>query len=104
MPAHAPASKGWSVAKHDTIPAADVTLAPFETHVYLRAFLDADGAEFVKPYSAVRERIAHVLREAELRERPAAQAPSADVAESRLRTWKVNFEHLGLLTVGGDDR
>ena len=36
-------ASGWSVAKHDTIPAVDLAIEPLDTHTYLSAFLQSEG-------------------------------------------------------------
>lgn len=96
MPDSAPAATPWSVAKHDTIPQVDLWLNPLETHTYLFAFLTADGEKFEPPYEAVRTRVEKIIEESKSRERQ-GQAPSKDVADQRLRTWKAIFESFGFL-------
>lgn len=88
----------WSVAQHDTAPAVDLALSPLESHVYLIGFLEAGGKAFVPPYNVVRESVDRQIAELRARERP-RQTPRSDVADSRLRTWKSNFENAGFLYV-----
>src|SRR5579872_6225223 len=88
----------WSVAKHDTLPGIDLWLNPSDTHAYLLAFLDADGLDFAPPYSPVREAVNGIVEELKARDRK-GQAPSGDVSDQRLRTWKSVFEGFGILLV-----
>ena len=98
MPEFAAGSNPWSVAQHDTIPQADLWLNPLETHVYLSAFLAAEGEEFSPPYSGIRERIQGIVADIETRQRQ-GQRPRDSVTDSRLRTWKSMFENFGFLYV-----
>ena len=94
-------ASGWSVAKHDTIPAVDLAIEPLDTHTYLSAFLQSEGSDFKPPYTSVRnaiEKIIDVARD----HKPVGQAPSSTIADSRLRTWKSVFESIGFFTVGDD--
>jgi hypothetical protein len=93
----------WSVAQHDTIPPVDMWLNPLDTHTYLFAFLDADGEDYSPPYDSVRESVQNLLHEVTSRERK-GQAPTADLSDQRIRTWKSVFESFGLLTVDEDAR
>lgn len=89
----------WSVAKHDVVPSVDFNLSPLEAHVYLLAFLKSEGEEFAPPYSAVRGEIGETIRDLRRHRDRAGQAPSADVSDQRLRTWRSVFESLGFLFV-----
>lgn len=93
----------WSVAQHDTIPAVDLWLNPLDTHTYLFAFLRADGEQFLPPYGPVRDAVTQIVSDAASRERK-GQAPSGDVSNQRLRTWKSVFESFGLLLVDETSR
>lgn len=97
------ALNSWSVAQHDTIPQVDLWLNPLDTHTYLFAFLDADGEGYSPPYDPVRESVRKLLADVASRERK-GQAPSADVRDQRIRTWKSVFESFGLLTVDEESR
>jgi hypothetical protein len=90
--------KSWSVAQHDTIPAVDLWLNPLDAHTYLFAFLDAEGTAFAPPYTPVRTAVTRIVDQSKARDRK-GQAPSGDVADQRLRTWKSVFESFGLLLV-----
>ena len=94
MPNSAPTATPWSVAKHDTIPQVDLWLNPLEGHTYLFAFLSADGEKFEPPYEAVRSRVGEIVDKTKSRKRK-GQAPSKDVEDQRLRTWKATFESFG---------
>ena len=78
-------------------------LNPLDTHTYLFAFLDADGEDYSPPYDSVRESVQNLLHEVTSRERK-GQAPTADLSDQRIRTWKSVFESFGLLTVDDDAR
>lgn len=93
-----PILTSWSVAKHDTIPQVDFSINPLEGHAYLRAFLDSEHETHAPPYQPIRDSIARVIAEAAARKRK-GQAPSADVEDQRIRTWKSTFESMGFLIV-----
>jgi hypothetical protein len=102
MPYIPKAPNTWSVAQHDTIPQVDFWLSPLETHAYLAAFLNAEDSQFVPPYTAVREKIADAVATLESRKRK-GQSPTADVADSRIRTWRSTFENFGLIHINEGD-
>jgi hypothetical protein len=88
----------WSVAQHDTIPSVDLWLNPPDAHTYLFGFLDAAGASFVPPYEAFRTSVRKLIAETTSRSRP-RQAPSSDIEDSRVRTWRSVFENFGLIRI-----
>ncbi len=90
------ATTPWSTAKHDQPPDVEMGLPPVEVHTYLRAFLESEGESFVAPYTPVRSAIAGVL---DGTQRRAAQKPTADISDQRLRTWKSVFESFGFIHV-----
>jgi hypothetical protein len=94
----------WSTAVHDVVRPIDFSLNLGEVPTYLHALLRAENEEFREPYTEVRAAIESVMDENEQRGRVAAQQPRADVAGSRLRTWKKIFEEFGLLYVSEDQR
>ena len=88
----------WSVAQHDTIPQVDLWLNPLDTHTYLFGFLNAEGERFEPPYEAVRKRVEDLVDETKARERQ-GQAPSRDITDQRIRTWRSIFERFGFLLI-----
>lgn len=98
------AEETWSIAVRDVIPPIDYSLNLGEVPTYLYAFLRAEGTDFREPYTDVRTAIEGVIAENKQRTRAAAQAPSSEVAVSRLRVWKKIFEEFGLLYVSEDHR
>ncbi len=94
----------WSTSTHGVVPPVDLALDLREAHAYLYAFLRSEHQEFRPPYEPVRANISVVIEENAVRPRVAAQRPSADVEDSRLRTWKKEFEELGFIYVDDDQR
>lgn len=94
----------WSTSTHGVVPAVELELDLHEVPTYLHAFIQSEHEEFRPPYEPVRKNIREVIAQNAARPRVAAQRPSADIENSRLRTWKKEFEEFGFLYVDDDQR
>ena len=88
----------WPISNHES-PDVDLTIPRATAPHYLWAMLSADGENFREGnYETVREYLRRAVSDFADRS-TGGQTPRAEVADSRLRTWKTAFEDMGLLTV-----
>lgn len=70
-----------------------------EMPTYLSALLKAEGSTFLAPYSEVRDLIGEIIDQNQAAREIRAQAPTRELSDQRLRTWKKVFEEAGFLYV-----
>lgn len=93
----------WSVAKHDTLPPLEFEIPATETHAYMQAFLESEGAHFSPPYQAVRDALRHLIETGAIRN-GGGQKANPDVKDQRIRTWRSVFESFGILQIDSNDK
>ncbi|MDI9896005.1 AAA family ATPase [Rhodococcus sp. IEGM 1381] len=93
----------WDTSNHDVVTAPGFSLTLGEMPVYLSAFLLSEGEIFSSPYDGIRSNIKEVISENQ-KAKSAAQSPSSEITDQRLRTWKKTFEEAGLVYVDSDTK
>jgi hypothetical protein len=88
----------WPISNRES-PDVDLSIPGVTAPHYLWSLLKADGEQFrASDYETVRAYLEQAVAKFSGRT-TGGQIPSAAVSDQRLRTWKVAFEEMGLLTV-----